>query len=747
MTTPAAPSAPAKPAAGSPAKPASTPATPKPGATSGSGDKGAGTATGGSWDKAGEATARSGEGTARNDHWQAARNVHGDHIAGDKVKGNKYEMWVGDRRVPLRELSIELADPVRYAFAKPDDWPGVREAFRRSRSAVVRGRAGQGKDACAIQLLTGETDVIYQIDPAVDVAGLADSVAEQLEMLPEERRIGFLLCQPADAGKLRGFTFYTLETVLAARDARLVITLPPGAQPADDLDRFVIDLDVRPVDRWRIVTSHLAWRCDEVLAPKLVANPQVRELADELTHEGMSCHAAAELAWIISSECSDDGRINVPRVRERHERRQDESFELWFDSLRDVEERTFAIALAALDGLPYEEVAEAARRLRRRLDTSHRLALAEGKDRSELWAVDHDRFRTSTTRLLQTVRAERSAEVYRYAYGQVPVQTVKYKDRTYPRKVIERIWRGYQIQPTLLEWLAEIVHSASEPVRFFAASTLGVLARFSFDYLCNSVLDGWADSEDYRLREAVAYALREPANDEALASSVTAIVVGWYQNRGRPNAQATAARAYGVGVGGLDRDAAVERLGRLATVDELQVAIAIGDALADLILQAPREAAPVACRALLSWVTDRQRRRSAQLAFLIVADTIITWQERDDGGEATRWPTLLHLASSEDSIRGPLFLLWRRVINEAVLSEETHGVLSFWAGLAENDPPQLDALTRLIREVGTRPEPDRRIQTIVLGLAKDWIKPENLMPLPRAHDAVVAQFAAGHPRS
>ena len=726
-------------------------ATPKPGVAPGAVPDGQGTPAGpvedgegGSWSEPGQATARSGEGTARNEHWRAARNVHGDHIAGDKIAGHKFEMRVADRTVPLRELSIELIEPVQYAFVNPDDWLDVQARFQRSRTAIVRGRAGQGKDACAIRLLSGETDVIYQIDPAVDVGGLADSVAEQAEILGVDGlRIGFLLCQPTEAGKLRGFTFHTLEKVLTATHSRLVITLPPGERPADDeLDRYVIDLDGRPVDRWKIVASHLGWRCDDTLAAKLVVNPTVRELAGELAHEGLSCSAAAELAWIINSECTDDGLVNAARVRERHRRRQDESFGLWFDSLRDAEERSFAIALAVLDGLPYEEVSAAARRLRRKLESAQQLVLSTATTGggSELKMAQHDRLRTPTARLLQTLRAEQAHERARYAYGMVPVHTVRYKDSAYPRKVIERIWRGYQVQPTLLEWLAELIISPSEPVRMFAASTLGVLSRYSFDYLCTAALHRWANSKDYRVREAVAYALREPANDPRLAASVSAVVAGWYANRDRPRAQATAARAYGVGVGRLDAVTAIDRLGRLATVDDYPVAVGIGDALADLILQDPVRVAPLACEALLSWFADGTRRRPAQLAFLILADSLVTWEATDAEADEVRWPTLLHLARTVDCLRGPLFALWRRVINESVLHEQAHSVLTGWAGLAESDAVQLDVLTRLIRAIVTLPEPDGRVQRIVLRIVDAWVQPENLVPLPRAHDAVVTQF-------
>lgn len=700
----------------------------------------------GSWSEPGEATSRSGEGTSRNEHWRAARTVHGDRIGGDKVAGHKIELRFADKTMPLQELSPDLTEPVRYAFVNPENWGDLSERFRAHRSTIVRGRAGQGKDACAIRLLTGEVETIYGLDPEVDVNRLADSIAEQAGTLGgAEGGIGFLLCQPVHAAKLRGFTLQNLEKALTDANARLVITLHSEVHPADDeLHRYVLDLPAQPIDHKRIITSHLSWRCNDVVAAKLLDNPTVGELIAELAASDASCRSAADLAAIISLERDEDGTVNGFQVRARHRQHREQAFDLWFDGLRGAEERSFAVALAVLDGLPYEEVSAAARRLRRKLEHAQQLVLSTAQASGpELRIARQDRLQTPTARLLQTLRAADTDEQIRYAYGTVPVRTVHYQDPDYPTQVIERAWRGYQIQPTLLEWLGELIVAASEPVRIYAASTLGMLARYSFDYLCTTVFHRWANSKDRRIREAVAYALREAAADPQLAASAAAVVTSWYANRQQPRMQATAARAYGAGVGSLGPAATIDRLGRLATIDEFTVALAVGDALADLILQDPAETAPMACTALLAWFTDGRRTRPAQLAFLILADSMVTWTPAEDGRPGTRWPTLLHLAQSVETLRGPLFALWQRAVAESILHEQAHAVLSGWAGLAEHDEKQLDVLLRLLRATVGLPVPDDRIRQILIRLAARWVEPETLIPLPRAHQAVMAQLAPG----
>jgi hypothetical protein len=694
---------------------------------------------GGSWEQPGEATSRSGDGTARNDHWRAARNAHGDHIGGDKVSGHKIILQLGGQRVVVRELSLDLRDPVQYAYVKPHNWTHLSGRFVEHRTSILRGRAGHGKDATAIRLLSAEASTIYHLDPATDIAHLADSIAEQAGTFGgRSGGIGFLLCQPVEAAKLRGYTFQALERALDAANARLVITLPPDVATVDDeLKRYVLDLDGERVDRKTIVARHLSWRCNDEDAGRLLASETVQELLAELEESDQSCAAAADLAWIISIERDEEGGINAARVRERRRREHDEAFDRWFDGLRDAEERSFAIALAVLNGLSFEEVADAARRLRRRLETNGQLVLGAGaQNKQELRVARRELLQAPTARLLDRLRAYQFDERGRYAYGTIPVRTVQYKDPDYALKVIERMWRGYQIQPTLVDWLEELVNGQSEPVRFFAASTFGVLARYSFDYLLNR-LHSLAGSRNARRREAAAYALRQCADDPAFAPAVNFVVGTWFAS-GSPLLQATAARAYGVGVGGIDTATAIDRLGRLATIDNFIMASSIGDALADLILDDPERAAPLVCDALVSWFEDRLRVRPGQLAFIILANSLLTWDPAPDGGDGVPWPSLLLLTRTVAPLRRPLVELWRKVIQQSVLYEQAHGALTLWAALAESQPVQLDALVRLIRAVAID---GPRTVVILSRVVEQWIAPENLLPLPRAHEAVTAELA------
>ncbi len=149
-----------------------------------------------------------------------------------------------------------------------------------------------------------------------------------------------------------------------------------------------------------------------------------------------------------------------------------------------------------------------------------------------------------------------------------------------------------------------MVDSPTQQVRSFAGTALGLIAAEAFEYIADQVFTGWARDKDsgWQRREAIGYALRVCARDPALRGGVRALVDGWYLSD-TWQYQAAAARAYGLCLGGTDLTAAVAALTRLGTVDNIQVAIAIGDSFADLLEEDLAAHALVVLRAVARWRT------------------------------------------------------------------------------------------------------------------------------------------------
>jgi hypothetical protein len=674
-----------------------------------------------------------GQGAARQEALRKAERI----IEGDVVGRDKFIFLIGgEKRAAVHRLSPLLYERVQHAFVDPEGWDELREQFRKRRTVILRGTPGQGRTAMAVRLLMStSTEVMYDLDHRVDLNRLAEQIQQdQHGGRTVERGAGFLLCQPGHLAALHGSSLRNLDDALAEADARLVLTVGPDMRLADEeLIEYLVQLPRAPSYR-QIVERHLEWRSGgERAGQELLAREEVQAVLDDLLDGVSSCEEAAMLAFVVSEEAGE--AISVARVRERMARRSLDAFDTWFDDLRDVDQRSFAIAIAALDGLPYEDVARGVDKLRRRLDPPARV-LTVVPDSAR--PVSRDRFRMPRRQMLELLRATVVETEVRRDYGRVPAQAVQYKDRSYPRTVLAQVWEGYQIHDLLLRWLTDLVEGASEEVVVQVGTTLGVLSTFYFDHLLSAVLLSWAGSDDWRKREAVAYALRVAAVDERLHCCVTHLVGVWFGSEDSA-LQATAARLHGVGLAGFDPAASLVALGRLARDADDSVKFAIGRSFIDLLMADAQRLTSTALSTLLGWFDIPERSDAARLVFLQVAYDLVTDRPAGTAGAAlVAWPSLLDLAHSSPDLRGLLVRTWCRVLNERSHLDLAEVVVDEWARRAELDRELLDAFARMVRAVGAA---DPRARAILWRCAARWRSDKNLLPLPNAAHAVEAVLA------
>ena len=378
-------------------------------------------------------------------------------------------------------------------------------------------------------------------------------------------------------------------------------------------------------------------------------------------------------------------------------RRDLDAFDTWFAELRDARTRSFAIALAGLDGQPYEDVARAAEGLRRRLDPPPAAVL----ERDDAPVPDRRRyFQNPRALLLEQVRANvAKSELWR-EYGRIPAHLVSYKDHSYPHRVISHVWSNFQIHDLILDWLTELVDEPSEPVRVQVATTLGVIRRISFHHIRETVVNEWAGSADPSRREAAAYLLRVPADDPRLESTVRSLVDRWLQADDE-RLKATAIRTLGLSWLSTETADAVAKLRRVAKRASWTVVEAIALSFIDLLGTDDRRFAPGVLKTLLAWFEDRETMEAASLVFLLVAHDLV---EEQEGGPpdapVVRWPGLLWLGEHGDSVRDPLVRCWCRTLAQGAHTEIAEKVIDEWAKLAERNPATLVAFTRLARAIG-----------------------------------------------
>ena len=693
----------------------------------------------GSGHAAADATSRSGQGSARHRFLREADRllVEGDVVASG-VK-NVINLPGARRRRP-REISADDLELLRNAYVCPPGFSNIESSYSRARQTVIlRGPEGCGKLATAVRLLLDEgAGHIFRLDDSVRMSEVPAAIETDLKGRERiEDNAGFVLNQPADFASLRSSLLQQLEEPLRTAGARLIITVSAAALGSDnDLLDYIVDQPSRP-DPQDIVASHLQHFLGAPRTESELARPEIGKLIAAILTPDSSCKGAADLAGAIADElyqAPGAQSIDTGRIRSRLSQRSSEGFEIWFATLGDTWSTTFAIALAVLNGLPYEVVVRGAKALYGAYDAEPNVMMAAAVD-----ALPETRrpFRTSRRALLYRLRAQINRVESAGPYGLSTADNVEYQDPRYPLSVIRHAWSNYQIQDALLQWLAELADDGMELVRIFAGRALGVLAAVSFDYLTSRVLVPWAASAQPSRQAAVAYALRFVAADHRLRPAVRRLVSGWYADRDQPALQATAARAYGLALGAYDPIAAFEALDRLSVVDDIRVTVSIGDAVVDLLAETSDDLtateadnlALFALRMLRQALGQPDRAAMAQLVFLILADGLYAGVRPGARSPLISWPYLLWLGQRLPSARTTLVDLWRYVLNDARFPGESQQVLARWAAAAENDPDLREAFLRLVRAMVRGHE---RTRVIVSRYTAGWMSPGNLSPIPVA---------------
>jgi hypothetical protein len=658
-------------------------------------------------------------------------------IEGDSVGGDKNIYLIGGKeKAPLRYLSPWLSEPVQHAFVAPAGYDDLRSKFDKKRTIILRGPDGYGKLSAAIRMLLDlNMAPIFHLDSRADLARLAEQIQTDLSGRDRiEQGAGFVLAQPSSFAGLYGSTLHGLDAALDQAQARLVITVGADVSlPDEELRDYVIDLTVAP-DCMAVAKAHLGHRIGSDTASELLARDDIsREVANHLAADP-SCRLASELADAIAEEAERAGTVaafDVERIKAWKTRREAEGFDIWFAGLGDTRSRSFAVALAVLDRLPYAAVAKAARMLYGKFDKPAYFVMASAGDDPP----EHQRpFLSARREWLHKLRARAEETKVRGPYGLSYAEAIRYRDHRYAIQVIDRAWSDYESQRKLLDWLGDLTQDGAEQVRIRAGAVLGKLAAQSFDYLSQDLLARWAASNQQYQRDAVAFTLRNAlTTDPRLSDSVRLMVAGWYGNSDSPYEQATAARVHGVAYGPTDPVAAIEALNRLTVIDHVQVAIAIGDSIADLLAAETDEFACYALEKLAESVHDPDRSAAAQLAFLVVAAPLDK-EVMAPGGGITGWPLLLYLMAQVGNARPALVSLWQYVLNAGLLDAAAEEVLTRWAAAAEADPAIRQAFLRAARAIAG----DERSRMILGRYAAKWAASDNLLPLPGVSAALQA---------
>jgi hypothetical protein len=170
---------------------------------------------------------------------------------------------------------------------------------------------------------------------------------------------------------------------------------------------------------------------------------------------------------------------------------------------------------------------------------------------------------------------------------------------------------------------------------------------------------------------------------------------------------------------GRDRlDDAFRSLSTLAEEGDVELQVAVADALGDLLQDEPGTFTAPVLSEILRWAQTRRNRldRGGRFVFLLLA----RWQqtEGEEGDRTVAWPTLLDAGRYQPEAYDTLVELWRLSLNVSGLNRSARFVLGLWAAQVERtgSPWATDALLGLVTALAADP----RTAAILRRTAREW---------------------------
>jgi hypothetical protein len=654
--------------------------------------------------------------------------VQHDLIGHDQI--NHYYAATPDLRGHY-EITMTAREEIAATYVEPDGFASIVSFCSNRQISVIRVVTGQGKLTTALRILDRICKgSLFRLDPAMGMTQLrAKDITEEGGYL-----LAGLTQSQADA-LLTRHEMDRLDAELNNCSARLIVAVSAETRlthlgSAD----YVIDLTHRPEHR-DVLASHLRWKLGEHTSGWIIADPDIASIVDVELRSGTPLRKVVHLAGLLAEAARGSA---VPceiaaAIRLQLAARSDRDLADWFQGLGGLAEHSFVIALAVLNNLPYETVAQAGRALEARL-TAPITGRLEDLPRDQVRPFDRSR-----SMRLKTFDAKLTPATASTPQGDVPVEAVEFVDPSRPKRVLAYVWQEYdQSHNALIEWLSELGDHPVEEVRTRAGVAVGALSTAAFDFMRHAVVEPWACATDHVLRESAATALDAANSVPSLQDTVRGLVHEWCA-ASDPDLVATAVRAYGGSVGLDQPTRAFETLNQHAESSDFVVIEAVCRSLAEL---ADAGVIGVSDRALMTareWTCSRARvrRLTGNLAFLMMAADLLwspagTSPRQGRAGRAQCWPLLLKLADSSAEWREVVAGMWAKALISVDVAEVAMAVLDQWVETAEADDQRRQVLVRLLTAAAT----SDRVRARLRRKVEQWADPEGTMHAPETAAAL-----------
>ncbi|GAA4667015.1 MULTISPECIES: hypothetical protein [Amycolatopsis] len=524
--------------------------------------------------------------TAQPPHAPAGNKIHGDIHGSVAQTGEVHgditvQTIVQEIKSPDGELfewqvnEDELAE-VAGQFVEPDGYAQAAKILA-ERSVVVLHNTGTGRNFAGLRLLAGSRRIV-RLNSGRRLGGIKED-----ELHADD---GYLWhATGPGAAVLTEFDLTKAAGLARTRHCRLVIIVDqPGDVPHSANAQAV---PLKPPDPVQVALARMRHRApgrfeearavfDRVLAGKLTVGDPPHKAAH-----------AADMAITLTTEGGDEAEFARKLDEDVDRAVKDIIHDGWAS-----EEFTMLMAVALLEGKPFDEVAEHAVRL-------DRLARAA--------ELPQDRtprprrvFSKPKDRLLRDIRATTDLRSHSSHPG-LREQTVRFERPDWANAVLRRFWQQYHLDhKILLDWMC----GSDEPEA--AVQALCTIITEVPAHKPLRPVEYLAGHNGLRQRHLAGKTLTRLAGKHNLRGLVEDILDSWIAGTS-VNRKYTAALVCGAFFE-TDRERALERLAEIARTDSARA----GDAViaAVLVSLADNANAPVILRTVQDWLADKKSLRT-----------------------------------------------------------------------------------------------------------------------------------------
>jgi hypothetical protein len=385
------------------------------------------------------------------------------------------------------------------------------------------------------------------------------------------------------------------------------------------------------------------------------------------------------------------------------EERSDSSIEEIFDEHENVKDRSFMIALAALEGCDYRVV----------VDTSHRLqSILQPKEKEETKNdIDLRANAKKRSNWLKEIRAHLSDDDESTEYGPSPINTISFQYQEDSSTLLRYIWHEYDAYAdALLQWLYELGEHSSADVRSKAAVIAGQLAIYEFRPVREKIFLPWAKSEKQSLQRLTALALSIVACDEneKISQQAFNILHHWSGLKNSFRLHSTAIVAYGHYIGLLFPQQALDNLKIIAQSGDGRLFSDIAQAVVKLFDAGEKVSQRnlIILNTLKEWI--KQHKPNTVIYKLSL---IIFWRlmRKSNFSNDVQRPILLLFSEEEKRVTSSTVFLIRNSLNIALTSDLTIQAIHSWVDFVDKQQEFYETIAIIIFNIAKTEGEKRRI--------------------------------------